>query len=75
MPGGPGSRWGEFPTKTVGNSTIPRANRSRINSLTRRILDSGGGDLDQAVGRTRLGDALPAPIRICTASVLSRVTD
>ena len=39
-------------------------------SLIRRILDSGGGDLDQPVGGTRLGDALLAPTRIYTASVL-----
>ena len=39
-------------------------------SLIRRILDSGGGGLDQAVGGTRLGDALLAPTRIYTASVL-----
>ena len=42
-------------------------------SLIRRILDSGGGDLDQPVGGTRLGDALLAPTCIYTASVLPLV--
>ena len=39
-------------------------------SLIRRILDSGGGSLDGTVGGIRLGDALLAPTRIYTASVL-----
>ena len=39
-------------------------------SLIRRILDSGGSGLDRIVGGIRLGDALLAPTRIYTASVL-----
>ena len=39
-------------------------------SLIREVLDAGGGDLEQTVGGTRLGDALLAPSRIYAASVL-----
>ena len=39
-------------------------------SLIRKVLDASGEDLDRMVGGTRLGDALLAPTRIYTASVL-----
>ena len=39
-------------------------------SLIRKILDTSGADLDRMVDGTRLADALLAPTRIYTASVL-----
>ena len=39
-------------------------------SLIRKVLDASGEDLDRMVGGTRLADALLAPTRIYTASVL-----